>query len=252
MARHDTIIALAVLSFVAVAIGLVVLWPWRRHGDPSPRWRALFALRQAPPPPASPPDSDDRRHPVQLSQVSAPHATRGPASDARKAEELARFRRMHADRAAVAPLKVPVWNVIFGHRPFTVDLSDALHALTPPQFELLRQWLVQHLPVRRADEGGGEAEGGPWVEVGSVRSQGSDLSSIHVAPLFAQRHAVGTRRYNYRMRFRDGNGGEAWVRLGDEDAQRDGLQWVRHGSQVQALDNTWTVYHAPRWRNRSL
>ena len=157
------------------------------------------------------------------------------------------------DAAAIADLRVPVWRLIFQG----VSLSDAdieaVRSLTPRQLEMLRRWVIQRTPRDAIGERhGSEEKEGAWVEVGSLRSQpeSQQLRDVRVAPLFAQHHGDTRYRYNYRMRFHDSSGGEAWVHLGDEDALRDGLRWIRHGSTVTALDTNWTAFLQPQLRTR--
>ena len=244
MSRVLAIAAVIVVGLTTLSILFAIMWDRRQRRIDNTRWCTLFELRE------KAEESKPIARCVQLSHISSPRAVRGPAFEAQQEKELARFRRLHADRAAIAPLKVPVWNVLFGGRPFSVELSEALQSLTPHQFDMLRQWLLQNLPILNMPAH--EVAEGRWVEVGSVRSQGSDLSAIHIAPLFVQHHPHEARRFNYRIRFRDQNGGEAWVLLGDDDAQIDGMRWIRHGEEVQVLDHDWKVFLGLQWRNRSL
>lgn len=261
MVRSEIVVIAAITVLVVV---LSIAWVRGRHNSngTSARWCALMALHDVcrgdddPGTDATTGTVDEEvihSPSAQLARVSPAQAVRGEAFEAKRAAEMARFQRLHADRAAIAPLKVHVWNVVFGGYPFTAELSNALHALSPRQFRMLRLWLLRNLPRRRTLlELDDKEHDAPWTEVGSVRSHSDDLSNIHVAPLHVQRHKSEPRRFNYRLRFRDRNGGEAWVQLGDDNAQRDGLRWIHHGSEVQVLDHMWTVFLAPDWRNRSL
>lgn len=180
-------------------------------------------------------------------QLAITYPSRGYPSPAMRAERNAAM----GDARIVRPLVSRVQKVLAGTARWTHALREQLAGLTLPQLNLLTTLAASPLRTARRTLAP-PAHAAPWVHVGSVRTQPASgaLADVRLAPLHVQKHRDGGRRYNYRIQFADGKGGQAWVDVGDAEAQEQGLRWIRHGASIHVLDQAWQVYLSPTWRHR--
>jgi len=108
------------------------------------------------------------------------------------------------------------------------------------------------MPSRRCCPCPGDEQGG-WVNVGFLKTVGTDMAEVRIAALRERGHGSMRNRYLYQAELRDQHGGSAWVDvdMGVEHSllETEGLRRLRHGQQVPVLGTTWEVYRNLQWRN---